>query len=129
MTAYLVSRGMALEAVGLLCGVASALRLLGTVAYHMSVSKTSLVTTGLWSIVLEFVCLSICFVSFFVKSYNGSMTLLVAGVCASRIGLWVFDVSVTQMMQELVPEGIRGVMGGTQQSLNACFNFRQMPYV
>ena len=26
-------------------------------------------------------------------------------------------------MQELIPEGIRGVVGGTQQSLNALFQF------
>ncbi|KAL7577261.1 hypothetical protein ACA910_002009 [Epithemia clementina (nom. ined.)] len=123
MTAYLASRGMALGTVGLLRGLSAALGLLGTVAYHVSVSSTSLVITGLWSIVFEFLCLGICFASFFVQSYNGSMALLVAGVWASRIGLWVFDISITQMMQELIPEGIRGVVGGTQQSLNALFQF------
>ena len=123
MTAFLVSRGMALATVGLLRGISAALGLLGTMAYHVSVKSTSLVTTGLWSIVFEFMCLSVCFASFFVPSYIGSIRLLVGGVLASRIGLWVFDISVTQMMQEFIPEGIRGVVGGTQQSLNALFQF------
>ena len=127
MTAFLVSKGMALQTVGVLRGTSAALGLLGTVAYDVSVKSTSLVTTGLWSIVFEFMCLSVCFASFFVPSYIGSMALLVAGVWASRIGLWVFDISISQMMQELIPEGIRGVVGGTQQSLNAFFQF--IPYV
>jgi len=42
-------------------------------------------------------------------------------VCASRIGLWVFDISVTQLMQEFIPDGVRGIVGGTQQAFNAFF--------
>ena len=80
MTAFLVSRGMALATVGLLRGISAALGLLGTMAYHVSVKSTSLVTTGLWSIVFEFMCLSVCFASFFVPSYIGSIRLLVGGV-------------------------------------------------
>jgi solute carrier family 40 (iron-regulated transporter), member 1 len=49
------------------------------------------------------------------------MILLIPTVCASRIGLWVFDISVTQLMQEFIPEGIRGTIGGTQHALNAFF--------
>lgn len=56
------------------------------------------------------------------ESYDLSMALLIFGVCMSRIGLWVFDISVTQLMQELIPDGVRGVVGGTQQSLNAFFS-------
>ena len=130
MTAYLVSEGMALETVGLLRGISAALGLLGTVAYHVSVTYTTLVTTGLWSILLQFFCLSLCLASFFIPSSledgnTGSLvstSLLVSGVWFSRIGLWVFDITITQMMQELIPPGIRGVVGGTQQSLNAIFN-------
>ena len=121
MTSYVVSRGMDLGTVGLLRGISGGMGLVGTVAYRVSVSWASLVSTGFWSIAFEFVCLTTSFTSFFVPSYTGSMALLILGVCASRIGLWVFDTTVTQMMQELVPEGIRGVVGGTQQSLNAFF--------
>jgi hypothetical protein len=48
-----------------------------------------------------------------------SVSLLLAGVLASRTGLWVFDLSVTQLQQETVPKDVRGVVGGVQQSLNA----------
>jgi hypothetical protein len=33
----------------------------------------------------------------------------------------VFDISVTQLMQENIPAPIRGLVGGVQQSLNAFF--------
>lgn len=40
---------------------------------------------------------------------------------ASQVGLWVFDTSVTLLYQELVPDGVRSLIGGTQQSLNSVF--------
>ena len=75
----------------------------------------------MWSVLYQLTCISICFGSLFVAAYDTSMSMLIAGVCASRVGLWVFDITVTQLMQEFIPEGIRGVVGGTQQSLNAFF--------
>lgn len=50
-----------------------------------------------------------------------SLAMLIAGVCASRIGLWVFDISTTQLFQLHVDEEVRGLVGGVQQSLNALF--------
>ena len=81
----------------------------------------SLIATGMWSITYQLVCIIASVMSFVAVSYNISMTLLIFGVCASRIGLWVFDVAVTQLMQEFIPEGIRGSVGGTQNALNAFF--------
>jgi solute carrier family 40 (iron-regulated transporter), member 1 len=75
----------------------------------------------MWSVLYQFACISLSFWSLFVASYDVAMFMLIAGVCASRIGLWVFDITVTQLMQEFIPEGIRGVVGGTQQSLNSFF--------
>jgi Ferroportin1 (FPN1) len=121
MTAYLVWKGMPFETVGIWRGISSALGLSGTVAYHASVRKTTLVNTGMWSIVLEFICLSLCFASFLVPDYTISVAMLIAGVCFSRVGLWVFDITIAQLMQEFIPENVRGVVGGTQQSINAFF--------
>lgn len=45
--------------------------------------------------------------------------LLISGVAASRLGLWLFDLSVTQLMQESVPVAERGVVGGVQRSLQS----------
>jgi len=50
-----------------------------------------------------------------------SLSLFVGGVACSRIGLWVFDLSVTQLFQERVPEYERGVVGSMQQVLNEFF--------
>ena len=47
--------------------------------------------------------------------------LLVFGVCASRIGLWTFDLTITQYMQQLIPSPIRGEIGGVQNSLEGLF--------
>jgi iron-regulated transporter 1 len=113
---------MRLETVGIWRGISSAVGLTGTFVYHASVKRMTLVQTGMWSILYEFTCLSICFASLFVDDFNTSMGMLIAGACASRIGLWVFDITVTQLMQEFIPDGVRGVVGGTQQSLNAFFS-------
>ena len=121
MTAYLVWRGMRFDSVGVWRGISSAIGLLGTVIYHLSVKVMSIESTGMWSITFQFVCLSVSYASLFVEDLYTSLAMLIAGVCASRIGLWVFDISITQLMQECVPAEVRGVTGGVQQSLNAFF--------
>ncbi|KAL2081377.1 hypothetical protein ACEWY4_023230 [Coilia grayii] len=52
-----------------------------------------------------------------VESYL-SVSLLFAGVVAARVGLWSFDLSVTQLIQENVIESERGVINGVQNSMN-----------
>ena len=97
MTAYLVWRGMRLEAIGVWRGLSSAVGLAGTFVYHISSQNLSLESTGMWSVVFQFTCLSLSYISLFVDDYDTSMTMLIAGVCSSRVGLWVFDISVPQV--------------------------------
>ncbi|XP_012697770.1 solute carrier family 40 member 1 [Clupea harengus] len=52
-----------------------------------------------------------------VESYL-SVSLLFAGVIAARVGLWSFDLTVTQLIQENVIESERGVINGVQNSMN-----------
>ncbi|KAJ8349672.1 hypothetical protein SKAU_G00248020 [Synaphobranchus kaupii] len=52
-----------------------------------------------------------------VESYL-SVGLLFAGVIAARVGLWSFDLSVTQLIQENVIESERGIINGVQNSMN-----------
>ncbi|XP_029461847.1 solute carrier family 40 member 1-like isoform X2 [Rhinatrema bivittatum] len=47
-----------------------------------------------------------------------SVTLLFAGIIAARAGLWSYDLTVTQLIQENVIECERGVVGGVQNSMN-----------
>jgi iron-regulated transporter 1 len=75
----------------------------------------------MWSICYQLFFISVSFAALFVTDYGASMGLLIVGVCASRIGLWAFDIAVTQLMQEHIPDGIRGVVGGSQEAINAFF--------
>ena len=52
-----------------------------------------------------------------------SVSLLMAGIILARIGLWGFDLAITQLIQENVKENERGVFNGVQTSLN---NFMDM---
>jgi iron-regulated transporter 1 len=113
---------MQLETVGIWRGFSCIVGLLGTFAYHTSVKYYRLETTALWSVMAQFACLSISYASLWVEDYTFSLALLIGGVCASRIGLWVFDIAMTQLMQLQVPDNVRGVVGGVQQSLNAFFD-------
>ncbi|XP_064118825.1 solute carrier family 40 member 1-like [Macrobrachium nipponense] len=44
--------------------------------------------------------------------------LLLTGIITSRTGLWIADLSVTQLLQENVEEQQRGAINGVQSSLN-----------
>ncbi|XP_078395000.1 ferroportin [Cetorhinus maximus] len=47
-----------------------------------------------------------------------SISLLFSGVISARIGLWTFDLTVTQLLQENIPEFQRGIVNGVQSSMN-----------
>ncbi|KAJ8290703.1 hypothetical protein GJAV_G00016500 [Gymnothorax javanicus] len=47
-----------------------------------------------------------------------SITLLFLGVITARVGLWSFDLTVTQLLQENICESERGVVNGVQSSMN-----------
>jgi solute carrier family 40 (iron-regulated transporter), member 1 len=115
MTSYLVWVGVPLTVIGIFRSISSIIGILGTVAFHLA-------KTGMWSITLQFSCLSLSIMSFLFQNHMVFQTfLLVFGVCASRIGLWTFDLTITQYMQQLIPSHIRGEMGGVQNSLEGFF--------
>jgi len=47
-----------------------------------------------------------------------SLLMLLSGILLARAGLWGFDLTVTQLIQENVAEKERGVVNGVQQSLS-----------
>ncbi|KAM8934164.1 ferroportin-like [Pelodytes ibericus] len=47
-----------------------------------------------------------------------SVILLFTGVISARAGLWSFDLTVTQLIQENVKESERGIVNGVQDSMN-----------
>ncbi|XP_053327955.1 solute carrier family 40 member 1-like [Spea bombifrons] len=47
-----------------------------------------------------------------------SVILLFVGIIAARAGLWSFDLTVTQLIQENAEESERGIINGVQDSMN-----------
>jgi len=50
-------------------------------------------------------------------SYS-SVLIFLTGIILARFGLWVVDLTVSQLLQEKVDESVRGVVNGVQESLN-----------
>ena len=121
MTAYVVWRKMNLTILAVTRAVSASIGLLGTIAFSYSHPRIGLNHTGLWSILMQLSFLALTFYSQWVPNNEISLVLLITGVCASRIGLWAFDIAVSQMMQERVPEGERGAVGGVQTALQSFF--------
>ncbi|XP_070565076.1 ferroportin-like isoform X2 [Ptychodera flava] len=48
-----------------------------------------------------------------------SISIFFTGIICARLGLWMFDLTVTQIIQENVRETQRGVFNGVQNSLNS----------
>ena len=47
-----------------------------------------------------------------------SIALLMTGTILARVGLWGFDLTITQLIQENVAEEERGIFNGVQSALN-----------
>ncbi|KAL0770257.1 hypothetical protein Bca101_035407 [Brassica carinata] len=80
-----------------------------------------------WPLVLLWSCLLVCVGSIWVKKGNIASYMLMGGVAASRLGLWMFDLAVIQQMQDQVSESDRCVVGGVQNSLQSALDL--MAYV
>lgn len=48
-----------------------------------------------------------------------SISLLLAGIVTSRLGLWLSDLTISQLFQEAVAEQERGIVAGMQNSFNS----------
>eukprot|EP00537_Pseudo-nitzschia_pungens_P006155 CAMPEP_0172368488 /NCGR_PEP_ID=MMETSP1060-20121228/27480_1 /TAXON_ID=37318 /ORGANISM="Pseudo-nitzschia pungens, Strain cf. cingulata" /LENGTH=360 /DNA_ID=CAMNT_0013093093 /DNA_START=161 /DNA_END=1243 /DNA_ORIENTATION=- len=128
LSAYLLNRSMKARTIGVLRGISSGVGLLGTFVYTISIRLLSLETTGLWGVASQATSLGIATV-FLSLDHNEDTTsndiflyLFIASVVSSRLGLWVFDVTVTQLQQHETPEQYRCLVGSVQEALNSLFN-------
>jgi iron-regulated transporter 1 len=71
---------------------------------------------------VQWCCLLLCVGSIWVSGGVASAWVLMAGVAASRLGLWMFDLAVMQLMQDNVRDSDRCVVGGVQNSLQSIFD-------
>ncbi|OIS98127.1 PREDICTED: solute carrier family 40 member 2-like [Nicotiana attenuata] len=119
MTAMLEWEGIPAYVIGIARGVSATIGIAATFLYPILESHISTLRTGLWSIWSQWTCLLVCAASIWVHKKFLSSFMLMAGVAASRLGLWMFDLSVIQQMQDHVRESDRCVVGGVQNSLQS----------
>eukprot|EP00040_Diaphanoeca_grandis_P014078 m.71210 g.71210 ORF g.71210 m.71210 type:complete len:700 (+) comp24327_c0_seq1:133-2232(+) len=136
MTAYAYNRGVNEATLAVFRGVGAGFGLLGTFIYPRLSPKFGLIKTGGISIWSQVGFLALCLASTFYAGHTGDcsdftesehdscihnrnveMGLLISGVVISRCGLWMFDLAVTQMLQERVPIAIIATVNGTQSSI------------
>ncbi|KAF5179160.1 Solute carrier family 40 member [Thalictrum thalictroides] len=119
MTATLQWEGVPAYVIGIMRGISAMIGIAATLLYPILHSRLSTLRTGLWSIWMQWTFLLVCVASVWVQNSHISAWLLMGGVAASRLGLWMFDLSVMQQMQDHVRESDRCVVGGVQNSIQS----------
>jgi iron-regulated transporter 1 len=80
---------------------------------------------GLHFIWLQALSLIFVVVAFYIPQSEINRTLIIAGISLSRLGLWGFDLSQTQIMQEQVSSDRIGTIFGCQYALSSLFEVAQ----
>ncbi|KAL9227754.1 hypothetical protein vseg_003405 [Gypsophila vaccaria] len=119
MTATLEWKGIPAYVIAIGRGISATVGITATFTYPVLASRISPIRTGLWSIWSQWSFLLVCVSSIYIKSSVASAYMLMAGVAASRLGLWMFDLAVIQQMQDLVPASDRCIVGGVQNSIQS----------
>jgi iron-regulated transporter 1 len=99
--------------------IAAVVGVLGTLITPIMVRKLELTRAGTVSIFLQLICLLPLMFGFIFlgQSSLNFMILVFFSICASRFGLWGFDLCETQLMQERVQLEKSGIINGAQESL------------
>lgn len=126
MTPYLITLGLSEALLSIYRGFAALTGVLGAKAFPIFHSKLGLHTSGLLSITFFLFCILIGSLPdvlnlFFPVAKSLRFNLLVWAICLSRFGLWLFDLSVSQLLQERVDEGQLGRVSSTQKLLENVF--------
>ncbi|CAN8317115.1 unnamed protein product [Cochlearia groenlandica] len=122
MTATLQWQGIPTYIIGIGRGISATVGLAATFVYPIMQSRISTLRTGIWSFWSQWSCLLVCVGSIWVKKDMIASYMLMGGVAASRLGLWMFDLAVIQQMQDQVSESDRCVVGGVQNSLQSALD-------
>ncbi|KND02039.1 uncharacterized protein SPPG_02543 [Spizellomyces punctatus DAOM BR117] len=122
MISYLLAQGYSSA---LLAGMRSIAVLAGisaTIAMPRMVARIGLVRTGLWAIWSELWSLVPVVISFWMPVGGvAAGVMMFAGTTLSRFGLWTFDMTQMQIMQERVDAAESGVINGMQYSMQNFF--------
>eukprot|EP00052_Salpingoeca_macrocollata_P023777 m.210051 g.210051 ORF g.210051 m.210051 type:complete len:585 (+) comp22103_c0_seq3:502-2256(+) len=161
MTAYAYYRGISEAVLSAGRGVGAVFGIGATFLFSVVQNRLGLVKTGAVSIIAQLACLMLCVVSVLpgdsgdgncstaapddystcITRRNVELGFLITGVMMSRLGLWMFDLSVTQLLQVRVPDAKRASINGVESALQnvlgllgyvfgiALSNPRQWPYL
>lgn len=153
---YFLTQGLSSDLIGLAQGIGGIFGISGTLVYPFLKRRLGTVRTGLVGICMQVCMLLFCVVGVFVPGrpptqstkgyysptcYNETMSLddgddhkvsislilILVGVIGARFGLWMFDLSVSQLVQERVVEEERGVVSGVMNAMNS--NMDMLHYV
>lgn len=127
MTAYVKWLGLTEAVLSLYRGFGALTGVFGAKAFPYIHKKLGLFKTGFLAITFQLICVVLgagpdvgnhLFLSI---SASSRFHLLVWGIALSRFGLWVFDLSVSQIIQEWVTEEHLGRVCGTQKLIENFF--------
>ncbi|KAK9722477.1 hypothetical protein K7432_002666 [Basidiobolus ranarum] len=125
MVSYLSWKGYSEYVIGIMRSLMTALAFLGTFVMPIMKRFLGVYRTARASIWIEVASLIPVIVSFFLAQNKLSAVLLFGGISLSRLGVWVFDLSQTQIMQERVENAQAGLINGWQYSLTNVFDLGQ----
>lgn len=123
MTTYLLTLGFTSTHVSIMRLGAVILELSATCAAPWFMSRIGAVRSGLWFINEQLVSIALA-VGLFSMAQGHQLlagSALVVGVCASRLGLWGFDLCVQYLVQEDAPPATRGSFSAIEMSLQNVF--------
>lgn len=122
MTAYLKWLGLSEAVLSIYRGVAAFSGVLGARLYPLLQRGLGIKGAGVLGISIQLISLVAGVAPSIVMTFMGTikdaklmMHCLVWGLIASRFGLWVFDLSVTQTIQTHVDPGRLGIVSGAQK--------------
>ena len=118
---YLYTRGVQEWMLGVF-RAASALSGIGaTLLTPMLIRRLGMVRAGWWTLALQLGMLVPAVFTFAAPGSTAAVYLFLVFLCASRMGLWGFDLCEVQIMQEGVEEEARGAVNGVEHSLTNLF--------
>ncbi|KAL7329919.1 hypothetical protein PS15p_204929 [Mucor circinelloides] len=127
MISYLKIAGYSDWSLGILRAVAGIAGIASTYILPYLSAKIGIIRAGVWALWFEsatLVPVVLSFTTWGSQSPWGPI-MLFGGMSVSRIGLWVFDISETILMQQMVDNSQIGSISGWQHSLCNAFDLSQ----
>eukprot|EP00094_Tigriopus_californicus_P010640 TCALIF_10264-PA protein Name:"Similar to SLC40A1 Solute carrier family 40 member 1 (Homo sapiens)" AED:0.13 eAED:0.13 QI:0/0/0/0.85/1/1/7/0/485 len=133
---YILTQRIPESVLGILVGGSALIGVLGSMAYPQIKKRIGMERTGLFGMFFLVSTSSLSVASLFLPGSpflaSGrpiledssdefqwqSVATLLTGIIAARFGLWITDLTITQIIQEHVEEESRGTFNGVQDSLN-----------